>query len=201
MEETHSYSTGDWIVHSHYGVGQIKGIEVKSISGKETRYYKIETTNSTFWVPVDQMDSDILRPLSTPEEIEQAIATLERPAREMSPNYKMRQINILGAQVSNTPTAIARILRDLRARRRKKGVLNSDERSAFRNLKQRLIEEWVIVTGAKEEIVMTRLNHLLDPDREPDDGQTKPETPQKTSEASSLSPSSQRRKWGIWPKQ
>ena len=72
MKEPCTYSDGDWIVHSLYGVGQIKGIEVKCISGEEKSYYRVEGEDSTFWMPVDQMNSDILRSLSTRDEIQKA---------------------------------------------------------------------------------------------------------------------------------
>jgi RNA polymerase-interacting CarD/CdnL/TRCF family regulator len=162
MEESHAYSEGDWIVHSHYGVGQIEGVEVKSISGDDTRYFRITTTDSTFWVPVDQMNSEVLRPLSTPEEIQLAIGELQRPAKEMSPNSKVRQSQIQSVRILNTPGAIAQLIRDLRARKRDKGVLYSSERSAFDTLKQRLVQEWAIVTDAKTEEVASELDKLLD---------------------------------------
>ncbi len=165
MEESYIYSQGDWIVHSQYGIGKIKGVDVKDISGEKTDYYRIETSNSTFWMPVDQMDSDLLRPLSTPDEIQQAIVTLQKPAKEMSSNYKMRQNRIQTAQNRNTPKAIAQLIRDLRARQRDKGILNSSERSAFRNFKQRLVEEWVIVTGKKTEKIESKLDDLLNPNQ------------------------------------
>ncbi len=163
MKEARMYSEGDWIVHSQFGTGQIKGVDEKSISGAETLYYRIKTSNSTFWMPVNQMDSKMLRPLSTLEEIQQAIAALQKPPKEMSSNYKIRQIRIQKAQNRNTPKAIARAIRDLRAYRRKKGVLNSTERSAFRSLKQQLAEEWAIVAGIKTELAAIKLEHLLDP--------------------------------------
>ena len=163
MEKTHMYSEGDWIVHSHYGIGQIKGIEEKSISGEETRYYRIKTTDSIFWMPVDQMDDDILRSLSTPEEIQQAVDALQEPPGEMSSNYKIRQNRIRQVQIRNTPQAIAQLIRDLRALKRDKGALNRTERSAFRALKQRLVEEWAIVTDAKTEKVTSKLDALLNP--------------------------------------
>ena len=86
MKEFQSYSTGDWIVHAYYGIGQIKGVEVKCISGEESRYYKIQATGSTYWMPVDQMDSEALRPLATSEEMQQAIDVLQEPPMEMSSN-------------------------------------------------------------------------------------------------------------------
>lgn len=170
MEETRVYLEGDWIVHSQYGIGRIKGVEVKNISGEETRYHKIKTTDSIFWMPVDQMNNEMLRPLSTPEEIQQAIAALQKPPEEMSSNYKIRQLRIQKAQSRNTPRAIAQIIRDLRAYRRKMGVLNSTERSAFRSLKQQLVEEWAIVTDTKTENIALKLDNLLNPHQAAADG-------------------------------
>ena len=74
MAEAYPYSEGDWIVHFHFGIGQIDGVDVKDISGEEKRYCRIQATDCTFWVPVDQMDGDLVRPLATPKEIKQAIA-------------------------------------------------------------------------------------------------------------------------------
>jgi RNA polymerase-interacting CarD/CdnL/TRCF family regulator len=177
MEEARTYSKGDRIVHSRYGIGLIKDIEEKSISGKKTRYYRIKTTDSIFWMPIDQMDSDLLRPLSTPEEIEQAIVALLEPPEEMSANYKIRQIRIQDAQTSNTPTAIAEIIRDLRAYRRKKEALNSTERSAFRSLKQRLVEEWAIVMDMNIEAASSKLETLLNPHQAAEVEQSSPIRP------------------------
>jgi RNA polymerase-interacting CarD/CdnL/TRCF family regulator len=164
MAETHRNSEGDWIVHSHYGIGQIKAVEMKCISGEEARYYRIETTDSTFWMPVDQMDSELLRPLSTPEEMQRAVNALHKPPKEMSSNFKIRQSRIQQARLRNTPKAIAQLIRDLRARRREKGVLNSTERSAFQTLKQRLAEEWALVIDADTEHVESRIDDLLNPE-------------------------------------
>lgn len=162
MEKTHTYAKGNWIVHIQYGIGQIKGVDVKGISGQETDYYRIEASNSTFWVPVQQMDSELLRPLSTSEEIEQAIAALQSPPKEMSSNYKIRQNRIREARTRNTPQAIAQLVRDLRAFKKQKGVLNKTERSAFQVFKQRLVEEWAVVTGSQTESVASTMNSLLE---------------------------------------
>lgn len=163
METNHSYSKGTWIVHTQYGIGKIIGIDIKDISGEETRYFRIKSNNSTFWIPTDQMDSEVLRPLSTQEEIQLAIAALQKPPKEMSSNYKERQLRIHKAQTRNTPQSMARIIRDLRELRRKKGPLNATERSAYRTLKHRLIEEWAMVTDNKIEKVTSRLDDLLNP--------------------------------------
>ena len=161
MQEAQIYAEGDWIVHVNYGIGQIKGIDAKTISGEEMPYYRIEASDSTFWMPVGRMDSETLRPLSTPEEIREAIATLGNPPKKMSSNFKIRQNRIQRVRIHNTPRAIARLVRDLRAWKRKKGMFNQTERIAYRTLKQLLIEEWAIVIGMKAERAELELDLLL----------------------------------------
>ncbi|KAA3661485.1 MAG: hypothetical protein DWQ04_16345 [Chloroflexi bacterium] len=162
MTESQSYSVGDWIVHSQYGIGQLKGVDVKGISGEEINYYRVQTADSTFWVPFDQMDGDKLRPVSTTEEIQLAIDALQKPPQEMSSNFKIRQIRIKEALVGNTPQASAGIIRDLRALQRKKGILNQSERDALRIIKQRLVDEWAIVSDVNTNEVMLKVESLLE---------------------------------------
>lgn len=199
MEETRAYATGDWIVHTRYGIGQIKGLDLKNISGEETRYYRVKATDSTYWIPVDKMDSDVLRSLSTPEEIEKAIAVLKNPPKEMSQNYKTRQSRIQKVQIRNTPRAIARLIRDLRERQREKGILNKTEREALRTLKQRLIEEWALVTGAQTEKVESRLNLLLNPSLAANK-QTSDALMADVAAASTTAASPPQNTWRPWPK-
>lgn len=165
MAESYTYTAGNWIAHSHFGIGQIIDVEVKSISGDETSYYRIKTAESTFWVPVDQMDSELIRPLATPEDIQQVIVVLQNSPKAMSSNTKLRQSRIHNVRVNNTPSDIARLLRDLRARQRDKGLLYSSERSAYRTLKQQLVQEWAIVTGTETEEIGLQIDGMLDKNR------------------------------------
>ena len=161
MARSVKYSTGEWIVHSHYGVGQIEGVEVKNISGEETHYCRIKTSESTFWIPVDQMDSELIRPLATPEDIQQVIAALQEEPEAMSPNTKIRENQINTVRVNNAPIEIARLIRDLRARQREKGILYSSERHAYRTLRQQLVQEWSMVTGTEAGGVEAQIDKLL----------------------------------------
>ncbi|HSH05419.1 MAG TPA: CarD family transcriptional regulator [Anaerolineae bacterium] len=162
MKEPHTYTQGEWIVHSQYGIGQIKGTDTKRISGEPTDYFRIEAEDSTtFWVPVDQMDHDKIRPLSTQTDIQQVINTLQNPPKKMSSNYKTRQSRIRTTRLRNTPEAIAKLVRDLWGHRRRKGGLNITERRAFRTFKKRLVREWSIVVGKNSETIATKLNNIL----------------------------------------
>jgi RNA polymerase-interacting CarD/CdnL/TRCF family regulator len=168
MAASETYAPGDWIVHAHYGVGRIEGIETKNISGEDTRYYRVITNESTFWVPVDQMDSELIRPLSSIADIEDVIAALQKPAKVMSSNAKVRQSRIHKVRMGNEPVDIARLIRDLKARQRDKGILYATERSAFITLKQQLVREWAIVTDTETEAITAEIDGLLEHSHVPD---------------------------------
>ena len=61
MDSSLPFTTGDWVVHLYYGVGQIKAIEEKPIDGEKQDCYKVKTKNSTFWFPTIDEDK---RPLN-----------------------------------------------------------------------------------------------------------------------------------------
>jgi RNA polymerase-interacting CarD/CdnL/TRCF family regulator len=161
MHKSSEYSSGDWVAHAMYGIGRITGIETKGISGEETRYYRIETTNSTYWMPVDQMDSDLIRHIVSEEEMEDVIQILQREPKEMSSNHNTRKSTIRSTRLSNTPAAFARLIRDLKARQSAKGTLNVKEKRSFKAIKQRLAEEWAIVRGTRTERAVNRIDTIL----------------------------------------
>lgn len=167
MASSHEYSVKDWLVHSAFGIGQIIGVEEKSISGTNVRYFRVRATNSTFWIPIDRMDGQELRPLSNAAEIEKVIAILLRPPKAMSPNHQLRRNEIQRVLLLRSPIDSARLIRDLRARQRERGGLNLEELNAMRSLKERLVEEWVLVTGEQAEAVASEIDDLLDSPQSP----------------------------------
>lgn len=155
------YTTGDWVVHTFYGIGQIEGVEEKDISGDEALYYRIQTDDSIYWMPVDQIGSDLIRRIADEEEIENVITILNRKPKEMASNHKTRKSRIRQTKLLNTPVAFARLVRDLRARQLMKGKLNLHERNEFDQFKKRLAEEWAIATGSTTEKIAKKLENLL----------------------------------------
>jgi RNA polymerase-interacting CarD/CdnL/TRCF family regulator len=85
---TQIYAMGDWIVHRHYGVGQVMDIEKKKLNKKVKRFYKIRTKDSTFWLPVKNAKNSRVDPLPSRYKVEKAIKLLKQPPLEMSRNYK-----------------------------------------------------------------------------------------------------------------
>jgi len=83
----------------------------------------------------------------------------------MASDHKMRKSDIRRIQLLNTPEDMARLIRDLRARQRERGELGQEELNAMRALKQRLVEEWSVITGEKKDQVALRIDELLDNQR------------------------------------
>ena len=153
------YSPGDWIVHDAYGIGQIIAIEHKSIGNKEATYYRIDTDDSTLWVPLG--GESLLRLLAPPEEFAEATAVLKRPSRQMSANYRSRLARIRRAQASGTPQALARIVRDLWARQQRQGKLSKTENQALREMSSQLLAEWSVSMKMDENRAREKFYTLL----------------------------------------
>lgn len=156
------YQKGDWVVHPAYGVGRILGIETRQISGDEAHYYhlRIKATDSHIWIPVEKLAEDA-RPLTTPEKFREALTILERPPRKMAVNIKQRTQRIAEVREQNSPTSLARLLRDLWARQKERGVLSQTESAAMRRITNRFLGEWAACMGMELDVVERRLEQRL----------------------------------------
>lgn len=156
-----NYEIGDWIVHRHHGIGQIVGTRTSPISGELTTYYEVQTLDSTVWIPVDLLTEDILRPILTLQELEEVLTVLQRPPRVMEPRFSERKTRIYRVQKHGMPIAMARLVRDLRARQEKQGRLSNTEQDALRSVTRKLLQEWSVCKGISVEKAQERLNGLL----------------------------------------
>lgn len=163
--ETHTictFSPNDWIVHRHYGIGQVKAVETKAIGEEATTYYKIAAHNdSTIWVPVTS-EEDLLRPAASQDEFAEVVQVLKRPSRKMNGHFQTRIARIRKVSREGNPIMLARTVRDLWARRSRRGQLSNTEESAWRRLVDRLIAEWTVSMNLDEDQANKRLYHLLE---------------------------------------
>ena len=157
-----TFSPNDWIVHCHYGIGQIKAVETKAIGEEETTYYKVEAhNNSTIWVPVTS-EEELLRPAASEDEFAEAVAVLKRPSRKMDGQFQTRIARIREVSREGNPVMLARTVRDLWARRSRRGQLSNTEESAWRRLTDRLIAEWTVSMGLDETQANQKMFSLLE---------------------------------------
>lgn len=147
MTTNEAFALGDWIVHCYHGIGQIEAIERKRIGAQESTYFRIKMADSAIWLPVDHMDNDQLRPIASKTRFQEAVEILRKPPKTMASNLNKRQARIKRVTANNLPKETARLIRDLRARRRERKGLNQGERRALRDLTTRFLQEWSICIG------------------------------------------------------
>ncbi|MEZ4589731.1 MAG: CarD family transcriptional regulator [Chloroflexota bacterium] len=157
-----TFSPDDWIVHRHYGIGQIKAVETKAIGEEETTYYKIAAHNdSTIWVPIGNEEA-LLRRAASKDEFAEVVLVLQRPSRKMNAQFQTRLARIRKVSREGNPVMLARTVRDLWARRSRRGQLSNTEETAWRRLVDRLIAEWSVSMGLDETQANQKLYSLLE---------------------------------------
>lgn len=160
MEQSPTFSKGEWIVHHYYGVGQVRGLETKTLDGEQVKYYKVKTRNSLFWVPVAGDDSSRLRPLSSPKEIKRVIRLLKRVPKEMHSDHIQRKKLIREVNSEGSLADIARLIRDLSARQKLKR-LNPTEEDALKRFRDRLLREWAVCMELEPEEAKSEFQDCL----------------------------------------
>lgn len=154
------FSIGDWVSHPYHGVGKVTDIETKYLSGDESKFYRVETEDSTFWIPVEEAEEGRSRPVVTDKELKETLDVLRGEPEEMAANYRTRQSRIQKIMAKGSLRGIAKMVRDLAARRREKS-LNTIERRSYRHFRKSLIDEWSKVEGISEQEVQANLRKLL----------------------------------------
>ncbi|MDF1500868.1 MAG: CarD family transcriptional regulator [Anaerolineales bacterium] len=170
--EQQVFKEGDWIKHPYHGVGQITGLEEKTLGGEAQTFYRVDTDDSTFWIPIEEADESAARPVVSEESLEESLKILAEAPETMADHYRTRRSRIREVRESGRLTRVAELLRDLAGRRRRKS-LNSTERRAYREFRQSLIAEWSRVEGIPEEKAESRLRKFLRMGRKRETGEGK----------------------------
>jgi RNA polymerase-interacting CarD/CdnL/TRCF family regulator len=139
-----SFGKGDWIVHTYYGVGQIKGIETKQIEDSKTRYYKVEAKNSVFYVPVKNIDNERVRSVASQYMVRKAKKILQEPPEILAPDHNLRKRELTDRLSDCSLAETAKLIRDLSGRKTE-SRLNDHEEKILEKLTARLVLEWSIV--------------------------------------------------------
>lgn len=163
LEESQNlYAIGDTIVHAYYGVGEVVAIEDKTLNGKTTTYYVVQTPNSTFWMSIKKADNERTRPVASSETIkDRVVEALEADPQEMDAHYQSRQKRMKEAIVSGEIVTIARLIRDLTYREYTKGSLTMLESRNLERIKDRLAAEWASSLGTTKRKASRKIEQIL----------------------------------------
>lgn len=161
MDSNMPYSIDDWIVHTHYGVGQIKRIEVKPIHGEDTKCFKVKTKDSTYWFPTTDTDNPRIRPVASQDIIHKVVKNLRRKASKLDTDKKHWKKRIEEVQANGDLLSFSVLVRDLSAQQvlRK---LNQTEENALEHFKERLLREWASIKQEKVEKLRSTLHAYIE---------------------------------------
>ena len=172
MDTITTLSTGDWLVHRFYGVGQIIRIEDKPIHEVATKCFQVKTNDSTYWFPTTDTANPRIRPIASEEIIHKAINNLRSQATYLDTDRTYWKQIIEDVQADNDLISISLLIRDLSAQQVIRS-LNQIEREALNHFKERLLGEWASIMGEKIEILRPRLRSYIQ------EGQAKLDLPEK----------------------
>lgn len=158
-----SLAAGDWIVHAYYGIGQITKVETKAIGEDKAKYYRVDARNSTYFVPVKNVDPDRIRPLASDYKFRKAKKILKSDPENLPENHNDRRKYISEVVTNSEMDAAAELIRDLSFRKQVHG-LNDYEQKVLENTEKMFIREWSIIQNISEEEAFERYQKVLETD-------------------------------------
>lgn len=152
MDSIITYSIGDWVVHSFYGVGQIKKIEVKPIHGEDTDCFRVRNKDCTYWFPTSSVDNPRIRPVASEDIIANVIKNLKSKANILDTDRDLWQKRINEVQADGDLLSVSILVRDLYAQQVLR-ALNQTERTALGRFEELLLGEWASIMGVEVESI------------------------------------------------
>ena len=162
-DKNYQYDIGEWIVHSQYGVGQIKEIEKIPLRGDmqtKEECFQVQTKDGVFWFPVQQDDNPRIRPITPKKKLIRSLKLLQEKPEDTDAHHNVLKGRINKAQTDGSLHTIIRLVRDLAARSAKKKH-NILEDRALKLHTERLIQEWALATGLDENEARTKFDQML----------------------------------------
>jgi len=155
-----TYTKGDWIVHAHYGVGQVKELEKKELEGEKQIFHRVETFDGEYWLSVTGTDVEYIRPIASEYQIKRALTMVRKTPEELPESHTQRGKVISEAIKDSSLYTKARMIRDLN-RRDKESKLNYSEEATFLKMKKQFLDEWSVIKKMDREILEEKLDEAL----------------------------------------
>jgi len=152
---------GDWIVHSRYGLGQVVGVEEKSLDEGIQPYFNVKTDSFSYWISKSNLSSGRIRRIAQAEEFYQAMTLISAEPTLLDENFRSRLQGINDLIAENSILSKAQLIRDMHARNFRKDI-HANERGMLEELKDQFVEEFVVSCQVPEKIVREQIKDALD---------------------------------------
>ncbi|GAE26783.1 CarD-like transcriptional regulator [Halalkalibacter wakoensis JCM 9140] len=145
------FQIGDNIFYPMHGVGIIKAIEEKEISGEKQQYYVMEMliSHMQVMIPTSKVSSLNIRPVTDIIELKNIIHVFQHGETDALLPWKQRYKLNTDKMKTGKIQEGAEVVRDLR-RMKKEKALNSSEKKMFDNAQEFLISELRLIKGITE---------------------------------------------------
>ncbi len=156
------YGKGEWVVHCTHGLGQVLGIEERTMNNAQAMYYVVKAADLTIWVPMDQNIHSRLRSPSKPAQFRQILATLTEPAETLPDDYRVRNQQLQIRLKEGSAESWCKLLRDLTAYRHGRSWSDHDQ-ALIKSVRKILLAEWSFSLSITAEQADIDLRRLLTP--------------------------------------
>ncbi len=157
------FSPNDYVVYPSHGVGRVVSIEEQEIAGIMLEMFVItfEKDKMTLRVPTAKAESVGMRPLSSPDVVEKAMATLKGRARVKRAMWSRRAQEYEQKINSGDLIMIAEVVRDLH-RNDEQREQSYSERQLYEAALERLTREVAAVEGGQEDLAQKKIDEVLE---------------------------------------
>lgn len=160
MEQEIQFSVGEWIVHSQYGVGQIKKTEVMPFHGEQTECFRVQVEGGAFWFPINSVENPRIRPVASQEIIPKVIKNLRRKPGNLDKDKKYWDKQIKAVPSHGDLLVISQLVRDLSAQQAQKR-LNDSQIKALTRFTERLVHEWAAITDTDVDQIRPQFDQYI----------------------------------------
>jgi CarD family transcriptional regulator len=157
------YDVGDKVVYPQHGAGVVVARETKTVLGTEREYLtiKILASDMTVMVPADGVEAAGVRPVITPEELEQVLAALRGDDEAVGGNWNRRFKHNRERMRTGDIEELVGVIRNLTGRVRDK-PLSAGERQMLSRAKRILASEIQYVKDIDEAEAHQYLDEMLE---------------------------------------
>jgi RNA polymerase-interacting CarD/CdnL/TRCF family regulator len=158
-----NFHKGDPVIHWTYGLGEVIGLEERSLSGQKMLYYAVKVRDLTVWVPADGQLASRLRPPTTAANFKRLLAILSDAGEPLPDDRQERKTHLVGKLKEGRAESLCRVVRDLFAYQRAK-TLNENDQVILKRAQNALLSEWGYSLSVPEMQAESDMRRLLTPD-------------------------------------
>src|SRR5581483_2080646 len=157
------FRSGEKVVYPGHGVGVIEGLQAKSVSGVQRRFYMLRILESEMiiMIPTENVSTAGLRPIISKDMVNKVYRILRTKKVEVDQQTWNRRYREYSERIkTGSVLEIAKVLRDLFVLKADK-ELSFGERKMLDTARNLLVKELAIAKAFSEEKIMEELRSIF----------------------------------------